>query len=100
MYYSYISVLIIAIGTETRLDIHNCFQYLITLGNFLTEIVFYIYYLYSPLFRKALNAALVQDIKNNVYKIEDAVLCVDMVEKSSIYGFQGNKKVHTLLSQA
>jgi len=44
-------------------------------------------------FRKSLNAALVQDIKNNVYKIEDAVLCVDMVEKSSIYGFQGNKKI-------
>ena len=44
-------------------------------------------------FRKALNAALVADIKNNHYNIVDAVLNLDMVEKSSIYGFQGNQKV-------
>jgi DNA polymerase delta subunit 1 len=46
-----------------------------------------------PGFRKSLNAALVADIKNNYLNIVDAVLNVDMVEKSTIYGFQGNKKI-------
>ena len=46
-----------------------------------------------PGFRKSLNAALVADIKNNYLNIVDAVLNVDMVQKSTIYGFQGNTKI-------
>lgn len=46
-----------------------------------------------PGFRKALNAALVADIKNNYLNIVDAVLNVELMEKSSIYGYQGNTKI-------
>merc|ERR1719244_199163 len=42
-------------------------------------------------FRKALNSALVADIKNNAFGIVDAVLSCEIVTKSTIYGFQGNK---------
>ena len=43
-------------------------------------------------FRKALNAALIADLKGNAHNIVDAVLCMDLLNKSSIYGFQGNVK--------
>jgi len=43
-------------------------------------------------FRRALNTALVADIKNNADNVVDAVLDCKLVEKSTIYGFQGNKK--------
>jgi len=43
-------------------------------------------------FRKALNSALMADLKNNVHGIVDAVLSCDLMQKSTIYGFQGNKK--------
>ena len=36
--------------------------------------------------------ALVADIKNNADNVVDAVLDCKLVEKSTIYGFQGNKK--------
>ena len=42
-------------------------------------------------FRKALNKALIDDLKNNNIGIVDAVLNCELVEKSTIYGFQGNK---------
>jgi len=42
-------------------------------------------------FRKALNKALIDDIKNNSFNIIDAVLNCELVQKSTIYGFQGNK---------
>ena len=32
------------------------------------------------------------DIKNNVDNVVDAVLSCELEEKSTIYGFQGNKK--------
>ena len=35
---------------------------------------------------------IVADIKNNADNVVDAVLSCDLVEKSTIYGFQGNKK--------
>ena len=35
---------------------------------------------------------IVADIKNNVDNVVDAVLSCELVEKSTIYGFQGNKK--------
>ena len=44
-------------------------------------------------FRKALNSALVADIKNNAFGIVDAVLSCEIVTKSTIYGFQGNKMI-------
>merc|ERR1719450_1924461 len=44
-------------------------------------------------FRKALNTALVADIKNNSYGIVDAVLSCEIVNKSTIYGIQGNKMI-------
>ena len=42
-------------------------------------------------FRKALNKALIDDLKNNNLGIVDAVLNCELVQKSTIYGFQGNK---------
>ena len=42
-------------------------------------------------FRKALDTALIADIKNNSLGIVDAVLNCELVQKSTIYGFQGNK---------
>lgn len=42
-------------------------------------------------FRKALNSALISDLKNNNAGIVDAVLNCELVQKSTIYGFQGNK---------
>jgi len=42
-------------------------------------------------FRKALNKALIDDIKNNSFNIVDAVLNCELAQKSTIYGFQGNK---------
>lgn len=44
-----------------------------------------------PAFRRALNAALVADIKNNSEGVVDAVLSCELMQKSTIYGFQGNK---------
>ena len=35
---------------------------------------------------------IVADIKNNVDNVVDAVLNCKLVQKSTIYGFQGNKK--------
>ena len=35
---------------------------------------------------------IVADIKNNVDNVVDAVLSCELVEKSTIYGFQGNKQ--------
>ena len=43
-------------------------------------------------FRRELNKVLVADIKNNADGIVDAVLSCEIVQKSTIYGFQGNKK--------
>ena len=43
-----------------------------------------------PLFRKALNAAIMADMKSNPYNIVEAVLNVSMLQKSSIFGYQGN----------
>ena len=40
----------------------------------------------------ALVEVIVADIKNNVDNVVDAVLSCELVEKSTIYGFQGNKK--------
>jgi len=45
-----------------------------------------------PEFRRTLNQVMVADIKNNADNVVDAVLSCDLVEKSTIYGFQGNKK--------
>ena len=42
-------------------------------------------------FRKAMNKALIDDLKNNPFQIVEAVLKCEIVEKSTIYGFQGNK---------
>lgn len=42
-------------------------------------------------FRVGLNQALVADIKNNRDNVKDAVLDVQLLNKSTIYGFQGNK---------
>merc|ERR1719219_175197 len=42
-------------------------------------------------FRKAMNRALIDDLKNNPFQIVEAVLNCEIVEKSTIYGFQGNK---------
>merc|ERR550539_830466 len=42
-------------------------------------------------FRKALNRVLIEDLKNNPFQIVEAVLKCEIVEKSTIYGFQGNK---------
>jgi len=45
-----------------------------------------------PDFRRSMNQVIVADIKNNVDNVVDAVLSCELVEKSTIYGFQGNKK--------
>jgi len=42
-------------------------------------------------FRRAMNKALVDDMKSNPFQIVEAVLKCQLVEKSTIYGFQGNK---------
>lgn len=44
-------------------------------------------------FRVGLNNAVIADMKNNRENLTDAVLDVQLMNKSSIYGFQGNKKV-------
>merc|ERR1719244_866047 len=47
-----------------------------------------------PTFRKALNLALVSDFKGNQGQgIVDAVLSCELMEKSTIYGFRGNKQI-------
>merc|ERR550519_3128043 len=38
-----------------------------------------------------MNKALIDDLKNNPFQIVEAVLKCEIVEKSTIYGFQGNK---------
>ena len=42
-------------------------------------------------FRRAMNKALIDDMKSNPFQIVDAVLQCQLVKKSTIYGFQGNK---------
>jgi len=44
-----------------------------------------------PAFRKALNAALIADMRSNPYEIVEAVLNVELMQKSSMYGFHGNE---------
>ena len=41
----------------------------------------------------ALNSAIISDMKNNRDNITDAVLHVEMLDKSTIYHFQGNKLI-------
>ncbi|XP_052225251.1 DNA polymerase delta catalytic subunit-like [Dreissena polymorpha] len=44
-------------------------------------------------FLNALNSAMMSDMRSNREGIEQAVLAVDLVNKESIYGYHGNKKV-------
>lgn len=41
-----------------------------------------------PAFRNGLNAAIMADLKNNREGITEAVLNVELMQKSTIYGFQ------------
>ena len=43
-------------------------------------------------FRRSLNGALIADMKNNSLNIVDAVLNTELLMKTNVYGFQGNKK--------
>ena len=46
------------------------------------------------MFRKAMNAALLADLKGNALSgLTDAVLSCDLMNKSSLYGFQGNEQI-------
>merc|ERR1712223_329892 len=44
-------------------------------------------------FRMALNSAVISDMKNNRDNVTDAVLHVEMLDKSTIYNFQGNRLI-------
>ena len=44
-------------------------------------------------FMDKLNKALLQDMRNNSENIENAVLAVEVVQKQSIYGYRGYKKI-------
>ncbi|XP_040565732.1 DNA polymerase delta catalytic subunit [Lepeophtheirus salmonis] len=46
-----------------------------------------------PNFRTSLNAAVISDMKSNSRNINNAVLNVELVQKSTIYGFQDNKMI-------